>query len=255
LKGGGSKCECGKQLAIAEQQFGSEDSRLCHTLDALADCYCKQGKYALAEPLYQRALAIDEAVALQPERRFGHRPNEKILRHLSLDVANALNRLAHLYSKQSKYIEAELLYQRALPLYEQQSENEHWLVYPPNHLPSPLNALASLSLEQGKYVEAELLYHRALSICERMQTFKHLATVEVMYGLARLREVQGDSEEAGIWFARALAIREQALGAHHPKTTETRTRLITLLHTIGQHEQAALLEAEGDFPEKSNAQE
>jgi tetratricopeptide (TPR) repeat protein len=233
---------CQQALTIAEQQFGSEDPRLCHRLNDLADCYCKQGKYTLAEPLYQRALAIDEGVALQPEQWFGHRPNERILRILSLDVANALNRLAHLYSKQGKYAEAELLYQRALPIYEQQSESERWLVYPPNHLPSPLNALANLSLEQGKYAEAERLYQRALSICERLQTFKHLATVEVMHGLARLGEAQGNNEEARIWYARALAIREQTLGVHHSKTMETRKRLIALLHATGVHEEAAQLE-------------
>lgn len=232
-----------RALTIAEQWFGSEDPRVTHQLNLLADCYCEQEKYALAEPLYQRALAIDEGVALHPEQRFGHRPDGKILRTLSLNVANALNRLAHLYSKQGKYAEAELLYQRVLPIYKQQSKPEHWLVYPPNRLPSPLNALANLSLEQGKYAEAEQLYQHALSICERMQTFKHLATVEVMHGLARLREVQGNSEEARTWYARALAIREQRLGMHHPETTETRTRLIDLLHTMGQHEEASKLEA------------
>lgn len=231
-----------RALVIAEQWFGSEDPRVTHQLNDLAKCYCEQGKYTLAEPLYQRALAIHEGAALHPEQLFGHRPEESILRKLSLHVADALNRLAHLYSKQGKYAEAELLYQRAFPIYEQQGEPESRLVYPAG-LPSPLNTLANLSLEQGKYAEAERHYQRALSICSQMGTLKHLATVEVMQGLARLQEVQGNSEEARIWYVRALAIREQTLGVHHSKTTETRQRLITLLHTVGQHEEAAQLEA------------
>ena len=59
--------------------------------------YKTQGKYAEAEPLYQRALRITET-ALGPD-------------HPS--VAIRLNNLALLYKTQGKYAEAEPLYQRS----------------------------------------------------------------------------------------------------------------------------------------------
>ena len=64
--------------------------------------YIRQGKYSEAEPLCQRALAIDEK-ALGPNH-----PN----------VATNLNNLAELYRAQGKYSEAESLYQRALAIDE-----------------------------------------------------------------------------------------------------------------------------------------
>ena len=61
--------------------------------------YHPLGRYAEAEPLFQRALAIVEK-ALGPEHT---------------NVAARLNNLAALYDAQGRYAEAEPLYQRALP--------------------------------------------------------------------------------------------------------------------------------------------
>src|SRR5262249_39562552 len=49
------------QLSRQEaEKFGPEDPRGAVTLNNLATLYVKQGKFAAAEPLYQRALAILE---------------------------------------------------------------------------------------------------------------------------------------------------------------------------------------------------
>ena len=72
------------------------------SLNNLALLYDNQGKYAEAEPLYQRSLAIWEK-ALGPEH-----PN----------VAASLNNLAFLYNNQGKYAEAEPLHKRALAIME-----------------------------------------------------------------------------------------------------------------------------------------
>jgi len=67
------------------------------SLQNLALLYASQGRYAEAEPLYQRSLAIAEKV-VEPE-------------HPSM--GQCLNNLAELYRAQGKYAEAEPLYQRA----------------------------------------------------------------------------------------------------------------------------------------------
>ncbi len=69
----------------------------------------EQGKYAEAEPLYQRALRIREQ-ALGPDHP---------------QVAYPLNGLANLYQEQGKYAEAEPLYQRALHIREQALGPDH----------------------------------------------------------------------------------------------------------------------------------
>ena len=76
------------------------------SLNNLADLlYNNQGRYADAEPLYKRALAICEK-ALGPDHP---------------DVAASLNDLAALYSKQGRYADAEPLIKRALAIREKRS--------------------------------------------------------------------------------------------------------------------------------------
>jgi tetratricopeptide (TPR) repeat protein len=185
-----------------------------------------RARYAEAEPLFLRALYIEEQ-RLGPEHP---------------DVAYPLNNLAGLYRQQGRYTEAEPFCLRALHIREQAQGPEH------PDVAYPLNNLAVLYNEQGRYAEAEPLYLRALHIREQAQGPHHPDTAETMYNLAQLREAQGDSEEARAYYTHALAIREQALGGHHPRTTETRERLIALLHAMGQHEEAAQLEASQSEP-------
>jgi tetratricopeptide (TPR) repeat protein len=74
------------------------DVILAATLNNLAERYKEEGRYADAEPLYKRVLAISEK-ARGPD-------------HLS--VALALNDLAELYKEEGRYADAEPLYKRAL---------------------------------------------------------------------------------------------------------------------------------------------
>ena len=72
------------------------------SLNNLGEVYRLQGRYAEAEPLYERALAVRET-ALGPEHS---------------DVAQSLSGLAILYVAQGRYAEAEPLHERALAIFE-----------------------------------------------------------------------------------------------------------------------------------------
>ena len=111
----------------------------------------QQGRYAEAEPLYQRALAIREE-KLGPEHLY---------------VALTLHNLALLYQNQRKYAEAEPLYQRALAIREKVLGPEH------PRVAFSLNGLASLYNSQGKYEEAEPLFQRSLAIREKVLGSEH----------------------------------------------------------------------------------
>src|SRR5260370_773531 len=86
----------------------------------------QQDRYADAEPLFKRALAI----------------REKALGTNHPLVATSLNNLAELYRAQGRYAEAETLYQRALAVREKALGLDH-----PNVAQS-LNNLAELYREQ-----------------------------------------------------------------------------------------------------------
>ena len=124
------------------EQFGSDDARLATSLNDLASVYKAQGKYAEAEPLHKRALAIREK-ALGPEHP---------------DVAKRFNNLALLYHVQGRYAEAEAFYMLALSIDEKSLEPEH-----PN-LALRLENYAALLRETGRPDNAEELEARAKAI-------------------------------------------------------------------------------------------
>ena len=78
-------------------------------LNQTASYLQERARYAEAEPLYQRALRI----------------NEQALGAEHPQVALNLNNLALLYKTQGKYAEAEPLYQRALAIFEEALGSEH----------------------------------------------------------------------------------------------------------------------------------
>ena len=128
-------------LKVAEN-FGPQDPRLATSLNNLAELYRAQGWSADAEPLYQRALAIDE----------------KALGSDHPDVATDLNNLAALYQAQGRYAEAAPLHQRALAIWEKALGPEH-----PNVAQS-LENYSALLRETGRDAEAGKLEARAKAI-------------------------------------------------------------------------------------------
>ena len=104
------------------------DRRLALTLNNLALSYRRQRRYAEAEPLYKRALAVWEKL---------HGPEHQ-------GVATTLGNLGMLYRDQRKYVEAEPLLKRSLAIREK--------ALPPHHgeLGISFNNLAILYFDQGR---------------------------------------------------------------------------------------------------------
>ena len=90
-------------------QLGSDHPDVATSLSNLASLYASQGRYAEAEPLYMRSLAIKE-MQLGSDHP---------------DVATNLNNLARLYESQGRYGDAESLYLRALTLVTNVLGEEH----------------------------------------------------------------------------------------------------------------------------------
>ncbi len=127
------------------KNFEPEDPRLGISLDNLTNVYNAQGKYAEAERLYQRALAIVEK-ALGPEH---------------LDVAVILNNLASVYYTQAKYAKAERLYQRALAIVEKALGPEHL------NVAASLENYTTLLRDMNRETEAVQMEARAKAIREK----------------------------------------------------------------------------------------
>jgi tetratricopeptide (TPR) repeat protein len=197
-------------------QFQYEFSEASRLLDRTATYLQDAGRYKEAEPLFERALAIDEKMQGAEHPVTGIR----------------LNNLAELYREQGKYEEALPLYERALVISEKMQGAEH-----PNTGTS-LNNLASLYQAQGGYEEALPLYERALVISEKMQGAEHPNTGTRLNNLAELYRAQGRYSDAEPLYERALAISEKMQGAEHPETGVSLNNLAELYREQGRYAEA-----------------
>ena len=127
------------------EDFGLDSAAAARLLNRSGYYLYGRARYAEAETLLQRALAICEK-ALGPDHPI---------------TATSLNNLALLYDDQGRRGEAEPLYQRALAIFEKAPGSDH------PHTATTLNDMALLYKRQGRYVEAEPLYQRALAIREK----------------------------------------------------------------------------------------
>jgi tetratricopeptide (TPR) repeat protein len=189
---------------------------LATSLNNLAYLYESTGRYAEAEPLFVRSIAI----------------REKELGANHPDTATSLDNLAGLYYSIGRYTEAEPLFVRSLAIREQELGANH-----PDTATS-LNNLAILYEATGRYAEAEPLYVRSLAICEKELGANHPHTAFSLNNLALLYKSTGRYAEAEPLFVRSLAIREQELGANHPTTATSLNNLAYLYESIGRYAEA-----------------
>ncbi|CAM9130011.1 unnamed protein product [Ectocarpus sp. 8 AP-2014] len=175
-----------------------------------------QGKYAEAEPLFERATEIWEK-ALGPDHP---------------TVANALNNRAGLLYKQGKYIEADLLYLRAVEIRE--------LVLGADHpdVAVSLCTRGQLLTAQGDYAGAESLYRRAEDILEKSLGPNHPHVGTAISSRAVLLDKQGNYAEADPLYLRAIEIWEAGLGPEHPNVASALNNRAVLLERQGKYEQA-----------------
>ena len=196
--------------------MGPDNPQVSIILNDLALLYQHQGRYADAEPLLQRALAIDE-------KAFG--PNHR-------EVAASLHNLAELYRTQGRYADAEPLYTRALAIDEK--------VLGPDHpdVATVLNNLASLYIDQARYADAEPLVKQALAISEKAFGPDHYDVAATLISLAGLYHKQGRYAEAEPLYKRALAIGEKAPGPDHPDVASALSNLALLYDDQGRYAEA-----------------
>jgi tetratricopeptide (TPR) repeat protein len=152
-------------------------------------------RYAEAEPLMERALAIDEASYGQDHST----------------VATRLSNLAQLFKATNRLAEAEPLMKRALAIEEAS--------YGPDspHVAIGLNNLALLLQTTNRFAEAEQLMKRALAIDEASYGQDHPKVARDLNNLAQLFQATNRLAEAEPLMKRALAIEEASYGPDHPK--------------------------------------
>jgi tetratricopeptide (TPR) repeat protein len=201
--------------SIELQTKFTQQETLATSLNELAFLYQSMGRYAEAEPLYVRSLAIRE--------------QELGANHPS--TATSLNNLASLYESICRYTEAEPLYVRSLAISEKELGANH-----PSTATS-LNNLAGLYESTGRYAEAEPLHVRSLAIKEQELGANHPDTATSLNNLAELYRSTGRYAEAEPLYVRSLEILAQSLGTNHPSTQTIRENLQILRQQLASTQQ------------------
>src|SRR5712671_6051259 len=202
---------------IVEHADGAEISgptaRLMNELGVLLKT---KARYVEAEPLYRRALAIDEA---------SYGPDHP-------EVAADLNNLAALLQDTNRRSEAEPMYRRALAIDE--------ATYGPDHpnVAIRLNNLAELLRAANRRSEAEPLYRRALTIFEASYGPDHPNVATSLNNLALLLLATNRRSEAESMYRRALAIKEASYGPDHPNVATSLNNLALLLQATNRLSEA-----------------
>ena len=205
-----------RQSAEAYEEAARRRPDDSEILNNLALSWASAADYARAEPLYRRALAIEEKV-WGPDNPY---------------LATTLHNLAESLQDRGDVARAEPLYRRALAMDEKALGPDH-----PN-VAATLSDLATLLQQRGDYVGAKSLYLRALGIHQTKLGPDHPLVGTDLANLALLFKVEGDFPRAEPLYRRALAIQEKALGPDHPRVASDLGNLASLLHDEGHYAEA-----------------
>jgi tetratricopeptide (TPR) repeat protein len=228
------------------------------TMNKQAAAFFREGKFAAAQPLLERALEIrrrlltDEdpetaegysnlAVAHFYQRKYAQAQtlNEKalsILRRLFTgdhpDMSLLYNNLASSLSYQGKFAQAQPMFENALEIRRRLLSDEHPLTV------GTYQSLAQTLDAQGKHAQAQPLFEKILQINRRVRTDDHPDTALSYDALARSLLNQGKYAQAQPLFEKAFEIRHRLLLDDHPATAESYNNMAANLRASGKFAQA-----------------
>ena len=218
------------------------------SLNNLAALYRAQGRYAEAEPLYKRSLAIREkalgpdhpdvaSVAQQPGRavpspgplRRGRAALQARARDLREGAGPRPPRCRHRAQQPGRAVPSPGPLRRGRAALQARLAIREKALGPDHpDVASRSTTWPSCTEAQGRYAEAEPLYKRSLAIREKALGPDHPDVATALNNLAALYRAQGRYAEAEPLYKRSLAIREKALGPDHPDVATALNNLAEL---------------------------
>jgi tetratricopeptide (TPR) repeat protein len=198
-------------LTKAEKLTPPDLFRVADVLSDLATVHHAMGQFAVARPLLDRALAIDEA----------HRPDHP-------KVAIRLSNLATVHWALGQPAAARPLLDRALAIDE--------ATYGPDDpsVAGCLSNLASVHLDLGQPAVARPLLERALAIDEATYGPDHPLVAVRLSNLAMVHKALGQPATARPLIERALSIDEATYGPDHPNVALRLSSLASVHLDLGE---------------------
>ena len=229
--------------------------RAVKTMNEQAVALFVQGKYAAAQPLFEKALEVFQrllsddhagtaacyswlAANLVNQGKYAQAQpvSEKaleILRRLlgddHPDTAKGYNGLAINLRAQGKYAQAQPLFEKALAINRRLLGDDH------PDTAKGYNGLATNLKAQGKYVQAQPLYEKALELHRRLLGDDHADTAVGYNNLAANLNDQGKYAAAQPLYEKALEIYRRRLSDNHPFTANSYNNLAMNLTAQGKY--------------------
>lgn len=223
--------EQGKYMVAAEkfhkalndlETAAVHDECLAVTLNNLALCYCAQGKHKEADPLYQRALSIDQSSGSASK----------------LMLAEDFSNIASHYRKQDMYAQAETLYQQALNIWKKELGEDS------AEVARCLNNLGMLYSEQDRSEAALEHFKKALTIKETIYGSRSKEYAETLVNLAATYCGLNRCEEADPLFDKGIQILEYSIDPIHSELIDAMEAYLIHLRKVGRTEKAQEVESD-----------
>ncbi len=200
-----------KKALTALEKLLISDERLTMTLINLALCYCAQGKHNEADPLYQRALSIDQTSGSAGK----------------LNLAEDFSNIATHYRKQGLNAQAEPLYHKALKIWEEE------LGANSAEVAGCLNNLGVLYCEQNKCDAAIELYKKALNIKDSIYGRKSKEYAGTLVNLASAYCNLNKCEQADPLFEEGIRVLEYTVDPIHTELLDAMESYVVHLKKVG----------------------
>jgi tetratricopeptide (TPR) repeat protein len=235
-------------MRILNSKFGCESLQVTDTLSNLALVLEKQSRLSDAEAMYKEAIRIKEKLlghdavevastlnnlALFYFRKCTDRYDEveamykEVMRiedvcDVSLEAAITFSNLGMLYTKQARFAEAEVLYDKARHARELKYGHDSLIVA------RTINNIAQLLEKQERWEEAKASFEDCLRIRKMKLGGEALDVASTLQSLALLHEKMGLLDEAEVFFKEALRIRQLKAGHESLEVGKTLTNLAGL---------------------------
>jgi CHAT domain-containing protein/Tfp pilus assembly protein PilF len=175
-----------------------------------------QGKYAQAQPLFEKALEI----------------NRRPLTDAHPATAGSYNHLATNLQGQGKYTQAQPLYEKALEIKRRLLTDDHPATA------AGYNNLANNIADQGKHAQAQPFFEKGLEITRRLVGDDHPRTAVSYNNLGTNLGAQGKYAQAQPLLEKALEINRRSLTDDHPATAGSYNNVAMNLNSQGKYAEA-----------------
>ena len=235
------------------------------TINDQAEALWGQGKYAAAQPLFEKVLEIrrhlltddhpdtatsynNVAVNLGPQGKYAQAQpllekalaiRRRLLTDDHPDTATSYESVAYNLNLQGKYAQAQPLQEKALEIFRRLLTDDH------PHTALSYNNLAGNLRRQGKYAQAQALQEKALEISRRLHTDDHPDTALSYNNLAGVLRDQAKYAQAQPLYEKALEIFRRLLTDDHPHTAQIYNDLAVNLAAQGRYAAAQPLFEKG----------